>query len=101
MLDSVAKLSDTIVPPFEDSIALFRKQIDRLTGRFADSAENRMHLLSVLDDTLKSAELQKSKDALILSALIIYYLKQSGYLVLPYVERLREAEKLQKGSAVR
>lgn len=101
ILDSEAELSDTIVPPFEDSIALFRKQIDRLTGRFADSAENRMHLLSVLDDTLKSAELQKSKDALILSALIIYYLKQSGYLVLPYVERLREAEKLQKGSAVR
>ena len=54
--------------------------------------------MSVLDEALKSAELQKNKEALILSAFIIYYLKTGGYMVDPYVMRLKQAErKLEEG----
>jgi hypothetical protein len=53
--------------------------------------------MSVLGDALNSAVLQKNRQALLLSALIIYYLKQNGYMVEPFVKRLKEAEHLQKG----
>lgn len=83
------------------TVGLFQNQMERLGSLFASAAGRKQHLLSVLDDTLNSASIQKNKDALILSALIIYCLKQSGYLVKPYIERLREAEELQKGAPSR
>jgi hypothetical protein len=80
----------------QDSIALFASTLDRLTAVFSDLAGQHQHLLSILDDTLKSAEQQKNREALLLSALLIYYLKQGGYKVSPYVKRLKEAELLVK-----
>lgn len=77
-----------------DSVLLFGKLLDRLAGRYDDSSRSKEHLLSVLDDSLQSAQIQKSKDALLLSAFIIYYLKQNNYKVDPYVRRLKEAEAL-------
>lgn len=56
----------------------------------------KLHILSVLDESLDKAKLQKDKQALILSAFIIYYLKQNAYKVEPYVKRLKEAERLFK-----
>jgi len=79
-------------PPNGDTIALFTKEFTRIAGLFADYAENKPHLLTVLDDLLKSAHIQQNKDALILSAFIIYYLKQNGYMTEPYVKKLKEAE---------
>ena len=64
----------------------------------ADLSVGKGHLLSVLDDALKKATLQDNEEALLLSAFMIYCLKQNGYKVEPYVKRLREAEGLQKGS---
>jgi len=82
-----------------DSIALFDKKLARLTAIFKDCCAGKKHILSVADDLLKAALLQSNKDALILSAFIIYYLKQSGYKVEPYVKKLREAEtNLAKGA---
>lgn len=85
--------------PGVDSIALFDKKLTRVTAIFKDYSGGKQHILSVADDLLKAALLQSNKDALILAAFIIYYLKQSGYKVEPYVKKLKEAEtKLAKGS---
>lgn len=75
-----------------DTISLFNNELSRMTSLFRDYSHNRVHILSVLDDLLKTAKLQNNKETLILSALIIYYLKHYGYKVEPYVRKLKEAE---------
>jgi len=80
----------------DDSISLFGKTLIRASELFADLSGGRKHLLSVLDECLKTALMQKNREALLLSGFIIYYLKSGGYKVEPYVKRLREAERLQK-----
>jgi hypothetical protein len=82
--------------PQDDSIALFAGTLEKTTGLFGDLSAGRKHLLSVLDESLKAAQLQNNREALLLSAVIIYYLKSGGYKVEPYVKRLKEAERLQK-----
>ena len=81
-----------------DTVDYFRKLIPQIEQLFEQYAVSKLHIMSVLDETLRSAELQKNKEALILSALVIYYLKQNGYKTEPFVKRLKEAEHLQKGS---
>ena len=83
-----------IPEPETDTIALFDKKLERLTAVFKDSCGGKQHILSVVDDLLTAAKVQANKDALILSGFIIYYLKQNGYKVEPYVKRLKEAETL-------
>lgn len=80
-----------------DTIGLFKDSLVSLTAIFDEASFGRLHLLSALDETLKKATLQKNKEALILSGLLIYYLKQNGYKVEPYVSRLKEAERQLKG----
>jgi len=80
-----------------DSIDRFRSFFERARNLFEDFAGNQKHLLSALDDSLSSAAIQRNRDALILSSFIIYYLKQNGYKVDPYVQRLRKAQELLKG----
>ncbi len=79
-----------------DSIRLFNEVLENSVGLFGELAHGRGHLLSVLDDSLRKALVQKSKQALLLSAFIIYYLRLGGYKVGPYVERLKQAEKVLK-----
>ena len=79
-----------------DTISLFIKKLSKLTAVFMDHTGSKQHILSVLDELLQSASTQTNKDALILSAFIIYYLKQNGYKVEPYVKKLKEAEALYK-----
>ena len=84
---------------YDNTITLFINKLTFLGGLFRDYADNKKHILSVLDDLLKSATIQTNKDALILSAFIIYYLKQNGYKIEPYVKKLKEAEtKYKEGS---
>ena len=85
-------------PSNQDSIGLFAESLKTMAGLFADFSRDRLHLMSILDDSLKTASLKKSREALLLSASIIYYLKQNGYMVEPFVKRLKEAEQLQKRS---
>lgn len=82
----------TTKSPDIDTISLFVSKLSKTTALFMDYCENKAHLLSVLDDLLKSASVQLNKDALLLSGFIIYYLKQNGYKVEPYVKKLKEAE---------
>jgi hypothetical protein len=90
----------SVHPSSEDSIALMGTNLRNITDLFTDLAQDRNHLMSILDDTLNSATLQKNREALLLSALIIYYLKQNGYMVKPFVRRLKEAERLHEGIAL-
>jgi hypothetical protein len=83
-------------PSSQDSIGLFAGSLQSMAAIFHDLAHNRQHLMSILDHSLKSAALQKNREALLLSATIIYYLRQNGYLVSPFVKRLKEAERIQK-----
>jgi hypothetical protein len=90
----VLKRGSEAAEPGTDSILLFGKLLDRLVDRYDDLSRSKEHLLSVLDDSLQSAQAQKSMEALLLSAFIVYYLKQNSYKVDPYVRRLKEAEAL-------
>ncbi|HEX2896499.1 MAG TPA: hypothetical protein VHP63_00420 [candidate division Zixibacteria bacterium] len=80
------------------SISVFTKKLNSLMGRWEGVSAGRKHVLSALDDLLKSAYLQHNREALLLSGFIIYYLRQNGYLVEPYVKRLKAAESLIKKS---
>ena len=80
------------------SINVFTKQLNSLMGLWEGVSHGRKHVLSALDDLLKSAYLQRNQEALLLSGFIIYYLRQNGYLVEPYVKRLKAAESLIKKS---
>lgn len=83
-------------PSSSDSIELFAGSLQALTNMFRDRASESQHLMSILDDALKSASIQSNREALLLSALLIYYLKQNGYMVQPFVKRLKEAERLHR-----
>jgi hypothetical protein len=82
--------------PKPDSIIQFYDVLRRVNNLYRDSVRNSEHLMTVLDDSLKAAQVQRNPDALMLSAMIIYFLKQNDYLVAPFVKRLKEAEQLQK-----
>lgn len=80
----------------DSSIEKFGEVLQRLATLFGAQRGNRAHLLTILDDTLKKAELQQHPDSLLLAATMIYYLQHSGYLVGPYVARLKDAERAQR-----
>jgi hypothetical protein len=80
----------------EPTITKFTNTLEKMTALFADISASKKHLLSALDDALKTATVQKNPDALILSGLLIYYLKLRGYKVDPFVKRLKEAEAVQR-----
>jgi hypothetical protein len=81
----------------QEPIDQFGHSMERMSALFADYRQSKEHLLSVLDEALESAEKQGSREALILSATIIYYLKLQHYKVEPYVRRLKAAERVHAG----
>lgn len=83
-----------------NTITLFGNELQHILGLFSDLAANQKHIMSVLDDALKSALVQKSREALLLSGFVIYWLKQNRYMVEPYVQRLKQAERLQRGESI-
>lgn len=83
-----------------DTVAPIRTSLVEILKLLEEKGQNKGHVLSVLDDLLKSAELQHNRQALLLSAFVIYYLRLNGYKLEPYVKRLRRAEEsLAKGTA--
>ncbi len=54
--------------------------------------DKKMHLLSMLDDTLKAAEAKTDPAYLHLAGSLIYFLKINGYKVDPYVKKLKTLE---------
>ena len=56
------------------------------------------HLLTILDDVLKSAEAKEDHIYIHLAASIIYFLKMKGYKTGPFVKRLKEIEKNRLGT---
>ena len=63
----------------EDSIGLIDRELREVVRLFEDLVGNKKHVLSVLDDCLSRAREQKNRHALLLSAFIIYSLKQRRY----------------------
>jgi hypothetical protein len=79
-----------------DTLANFEAHLAALSNLHKDLSGNRLHLISVLDEALSKAERQFHREALHLAAAIIYYLKLQGYLVEPFVTRLKTAERVMK-----
>jgi len=67
----------------------FQSLIRREVTEFDDLLAQRKHLLSCLDDALKSAETKTDKMYRHLAASMIFFLQMEGYKVEPYLERLR------------
>ncbi len=62
-------------------------------SQYINSGEfDNMHLLSALDDILKSAELKNDNMYAHLAGSMIYYLKANGYKVEPFIKRLKDIE---------
>jgi hypothetical protein len=78
------------------TVEAFTNKLKSLLDLWEGVSDSRPHILSGLDDLLKSAYLQQNREALLLSGFIIYYLRQNGYFVEPYVKRLKAAESLIK-----
>jgi hypothetical protein len=72
----------------EKFAALLKKEENYFQFEQADAD----HLLSSLDDVLKSAEAKEDTMFIHLAASIIYYLKMNHYKVGPFVKKLREIE---------
>lgn len=68
--------------------ALLRREAEELNMLLAE----REHLMTCLDDILSSAELKQDRMHHHLAASLIYFLKQEGYKVEPYVRRLRRIQ---------
>ncbi|MGH8014865.1 MAG: hypothetical protein ACREBV_01590, partial [Candidatus Zixiibacteriota bacterium] len=82
--------------PDRGTVDVFTKQLKSLLELWEGVSDRRPHILTALDDLLKSAYLQQNQEALLLSGFVIYYLRQNGYIVEPYVKRLKAAESLIK-----
>ncbi len=67
----------------------FRSLLSRETVEFEALLSQREHLLSCLDDALKSAETKTDTMYRHLAASMIFFLQMEGYKVEPYLERLR------------
>jgi hypothetical protein len=68
--------------------ALLRREAEELNMLLSE----REHLMTCLDDILSSAELKQDRMHHHLAASLIYFLKQEGYKVEPYVRRLRRIQ---------
>jgi len=67
--------------------------LKRETEQIAYYKERGDHILSMLDDILKAAEAKNDPLYLHMAGSIIYYLKNKGYKIEPYVRKLRFLEK--------
>ncbi len=92
------RASETTEQVDKGSVEAFTKQLQSMLELWEGISDRRPHILSALDDLLKKAYLQHNQECLLLSGFIIYYMRQNGYLVEPYVKRLKAAESLIKQS---
>jgi hypothetical protein len=67
--------------------------LEKESGFIGSGLYENAHILSALDDVLKSAELKENKYYIHLAASMIYFLKMKGYKITPFVKRLRVLEK--------
>lgn len=74
-----------LLQKFKDVLALEKELLE--SGEFEND-----HMLSILDDVLKSAEFKTDSMYMHLAGSMIYFLKMNGYKVTPFVKRLKEIE---------
>ncbi len=72
----------------------FAELLHKESEYFSAGLDNKQHLLSLLDDVLKSAEAKEDRMFIHLAGSIIYFLRMKGYKIGPFVKRLKELEEL-------
>jgi hypothetical protein len=75
----------------------YRELLNKEAEYFGEIHDGKRHLLSILDDVLKSANAKEDLMYIHLAGSIIYYLKMKGYKVGPFVKRLKEIEESKMG----
>lgn len=80
--------------PDEDFLGKFMDFMGREKELFDSGEFEGRHLLSILDDVLKSAEAKEDTMFLHLAGSMIYFLKMNGYKVTPFAKRLKEIENI-------
>jgi hypothetical protein len=79
-------------PEKEDLLNSFNSMLSKELALLGSGEYDNKHLLTILDDFLKSAEFKEDRMFLHLAASMIYYLKMKGYKITPFVKRLKEIE---------
>jgi hypothetical protein len=86
---------DTDEPTISEKFAEILK---REAEFFENYQDNKKHLLTILDDILKSADAKEDEIYIHLAGAAIYFLKMNGYKVGPFVKRLKEIEESKLGN---
>lgn len=82
--------------PKTDQSNLFKEFagiLDREVNLLGSGELGNRHLLTILDDILKSAEAKQDLMYLHLAGSMMYYLKMAGYKISPFVTRLKDIER--------
>ena len=79
-------------PSEDDFLTKYIDFLKRETGHLDSGEFTGQHLLSILDDVLKSAAAKEDTMYLHLAGSMIYFLKMNGYKVTPFAKRLKEIE---------
>ncbi|MCX6826358.1 MAG: hypothetical protein NTV06_03680 [candidate division Zixibacteria bacterium] len=85
-------------PPVESGVAeKFTELVKKEDEYLGYNLREGEHLLTLLEDILKSAEAKEDTMFIHLAGSIIYYLKIKGYKIGPFARRLKEIEKSKLG----
>lgn len=80
-------------PETDDRLNRFLDMLARQQKYLGSGEFDGIHILSILEDTLKAAEAKVDPMYLHLAGSLVYFLKINGYKVAPFARRLREIEK--------
>ncbi len=83
--------------PSSDLLDLYLQYLKNEYEYVANEKERQGHILTILDDVLKSAEAKIDPMYIHLAGSLIYFMKNRGYKVTPFVKRLKDIERLKLG----
>ena len=85
------------VPKGDDSKAKFKDSLQYQLDTLDYYSEDKYYLFSIVDQLFNSLEKKPDIKANHLAASILYFLKLNGYMVAPYVEKLRKLTRNSNG----
>jgi len=83
--------------PTSDLLDLFLQYMKSELEYVENEQSRQGHILTILDDALKSAEAKIDPMYLHLAGSLIYFMKSRGYKVGPFVKRLKDIERIRQG----
>lgn len=90
-------LKAPIPAPATDLLELYLQYLKNEIEYVENEQKRQGHILSILDDVLKSAEAKIDPMYIHLAGSLIYFLKNRGYKVAPFVKRLKDIEQQKLG----